>query len=142
MLCCVYNASDATGEPYSHAGLVVVDEEEHTSGQRVVLAYEATNNKSGTPDIMAGTFAERPHIFPIYEGVWGFEFFRRVLSYKGNVLLARLQDPERTRSQHAAVAQFAKHTHVYSSGYDKIQFGTATVQALTRKVNLTDKVRS
>ena len=37
-----------TGQPYSHAGLLVVDETT-VPGQRIVLDYEATNNKSGTP---------------------------------------------------------------------------------------------
>lgn len=114
------------GEPYSHAGLVVVDDHS-LPDQRVPLIYEATNNKSGSPDFMAGMHTE-PHIFPKYEGCWGFEFTRRVLSYKGNVAIAPLRDPERTPAQHAAIAQFAKHTHVYSSGYDKVQFGTYSAQ--------------
>ena len=50
--------------------------------------------------------------------MWAFEFIRRVLSYKGNCVLAQLQDPDREPAQHAAVAQFAKHCHLYSSGYD------------------------
>ena len=66
--------------------------------------------------------------------MWAFEFIRRVLSYKGNAILAQLHDPERHPSQDAAVAQFAKHCHIYSVGYDKAQFATATVKALTAKL--------
>ena len=62
-----------TGQPYSHAGLLVVDETT-VPGQRIVLDYEATNNKSGTPDIMAGYFSrqaedgkiEKEHVFPYW----------------------------------------------------------------------------
>jgi len=67
-----------TGQPYSHAGLIVVDETS-VPGQRIVLDYEATNNKSGTRDIMAGMFSrqstsidgkppeiEKPHVFPYW----------------------------------------------------------------------------
>ena len=36
--------------------------------------------------------------------MWAFEFIRRVLSYKGNCVLAQLQDPDREPAQHAAVA--------------------------------------
>ena len=66
--------------------------------------------------------------------MWAFEFIRRVLSYKGNAILAQLHDPERHPSQDAAVAQFAKHCHLYSTPYDKTQFATATVKALSAKV--------
>ena len=66
--------------------------------------------------------------------MWAFEFIRRVLSYKGNCVLAQLQDPDREPAQHAAVAQFAKHCHLYRSGYDKVQFATATITALTSKL--------
>ena len=66
--------------------------------------------------------------------MWAFEFIRRVLSYEGNAILAQLHDPERHPSQDAAVAQFAKHCHIYSVGYDKAQFATATVKALTAKL--------
>ena len=122
-----------TGEPYSHGGLVVIDD--YTiPGTKVALVYEATNNKSGTPDFMGGMHST-PHIFPKYEGLWGFEFTRRMLSYTGNCVLAPLRDPTRSPSQHAAVAQFAKHCHVYSSAYDKMQFGAATLKALTDKID-------
>ena len=47
--------------------------------------------------------------------MWAFEFIRRVLSYKGNCVLAQLQDPDREPAQHAAVAQFAKHCHITST---------------------------
>ena len=39
-----------------------------------------------------------------------------------------------------AVMQFSKHVHMNSAAYDKWQFATATVKALTSKVNLSDSI--
>ena len=59
-----------TGQPYSHAGTVIVD---RSAGVPVFLAYEATDNHSGTPDFCMGeTHRAMDHL-----GMWGWEVARR-----------------------------------------------------------------
>ena len=198
--------TSVTGQPYSHAGTIVVDT---STGSPVCLAYEATDNHSGTPDFCMGA----EHRAMEHLGMWGMEVVRRIISHHGNVLYSPLIAPEgqteeevwektcgiessnyapgdiealdivasptliknhltgigfslkhvetkeeaialpvlkddyvmpaplaRNPRMNRAMMQFSKHVHMNSAAYDKWQFATATVKALTSKVNLSDSI--
>ena len=76
-----------TGQPYSHAGTIVVD---RSADVPVFLAYEATDNHSGTPDFCMG----HAHRGMDHLGMWAWEVARRLLTHHGNVMYSPLYAPE------------------------------------------------